>query len=134
MILYLTTLDIIISTGGTVDKYIGDAIMAFWNAPEAVDNHPIVACQTALDYMNQLENLHKRWAVAGLPKLNCRIGISTGKCLVGNMGSSVQMSYTALGDNVNIASRLEALNKTYGTRIMITGEVYDIVSDLFLCR
>ncbi|HEY1956516.1 MAG TPA: adenylate/guanylate cyclase domain-containing protein [Polyangiaceae bacterium] len=107
---------IIQSHGGTVDKFIGDAIMAFWNAPGDVPNHAERACRAALACQAKLDAMRR--ADARLAGLNARIGLATGKVLVGNIGATDRMNYTVMGDTVNLASRLEGLNKAYGTPVM----------------
>lgn len=126
--------NIILFSGGTLDKYIGDAIMAFWNAPEAVENHSLRACEVALKCIEELKYLQKEWLKRGLPPLKCRIGLNTGPVLVGNLGSIKRMDYTVIGDTVNLASRLEGLNKYYGTDIMISEDVFNEVKDIMFCR
>ncbi|MDZ4735275.1 MAG: adenylate/guanylate cyclase domain-containing protein [Rhodospirillaceae bacterium] len=103
---------------GTIDKFIGDGIMAFWNAPLPVPDHAIAACRAALACQRRLAELRAS-AVPGAPPLEARIGINTGDVLVGNIGSRDRLNYSAVGDPVNVASRLEALNKLYGTSIML---------------
>src|SRR5262249_19795866 len=92
---------------GTLDKYIGYAVMAFWNAPFEEKKHATRACNAALDMMAHVRGLQKRWATEGKPHLNIGIGLNTGVASVGNMGSSLRYGYTALGDAVNLTSRLE---------------------------
>lgn len=111
--------DIIAEHQGTVDKYIGDAIMAFWNAPGPVPDHARQACLAALKCQEQLKQLRDRWETRGLPRLHARIGISTGELIVGNMGTQNRLNYTVLGDTVNLASRLEGLAKLYGVALVI---------------
>ncbi len=111
--------DIIAAHQGTVDKYIGDAIMAFWNAPRPVPDHARQACLAALKCQEQLERLREQWEAHGLPRLHARIGISTGELIVGNMGTQNRLNYTVLGDTVNLASRLEGLGKLYGVGLVI---------------
>jgi adenylate cyclase len=104
--------------GGTLDKYMGDAIMAFFGAPgEQLDNAE-KACVAALDMVACLAALNERWAERGLPAIDIGIGINSGPMRVGNMGSTQRMDYTVMGDNVNLGSRLEGINKAYGTHIM----------------
>jgi adenylate cyclase len=111
---------------GTVDKYIGDAIMAFWNAPAPVENHAVLACQSALACQEALLWLREDPANTGasrprsLFQANTRMGIHTGEVIVGNMGSPERLNYTAIGDSVNVASRLEGMNKNYKTSIIIS--------------
>lgn len=128
----LTT--IILAQNGTVDKYIGDAIMSFWGAPLPDVEHEIHACRAALLCARELETLNAKWASEGKPPLRTRFGISTGEVSVGNMGSRERMNYTVLGDSVNLASRLEGINKYYGTRIMVGADTYEAVKDSFLFR
>lgn len=117
---YMTAMtEIVFKYDGVLDKYIGDAIMAFWNAPMWQEDHARRACETALDMVSRLQTLQADWARRGLPQLDLGIGINTGRMVVGNMGSRDRLTYTVLGDTVNVASRLEGLNKEYGTRIVI---------------
>jgi adenylate cyclase len=104
---------------GTIDKFIGDAIMAFWNAPGDVADHAVLACEAALACQRKLDQMRKN--DSALADVSARIGISTGDALVGNIGSSSRMNYTVMGDTVNLASRLEALGKVYGTPILVSG-------------
>lgn len=110
----------VLETGGTLDKYIGDAVMAFWGAPLPVENHALVACKAALENQRKLARLREAWTARGWPPVRNRIGLNTGPAIIGNMGSAKRFSYTAIGDNVNLASRLEGANKPYGTGIMIS--------------
>lgn len=125
-------------TSGTIDKFIGDAIMAFWNAPHPVERHAEMACLAALRCQHKIaQDLRPKWALQGLPEglqLNARIGIHTGEVLIGNIGSLERINYTAIGDNVNIASRLEALCKFYHARIIISSTTYEQVKANFVCR
>lgn len=123
MAVYFTALsNIIMKNGGTVDKYIGDAIMAFWNAPADSPDHAEAACRSALAMRRALHELHQahgRDRVSVFQTVT-RLGVHTGEAIVGNMGSSERLNYTAIGDNVNLASRLEGLNKYYGTEIIVS--------------
>jgi adenylate cyclase len=110
--------------GGTVDKYIGDAIMAFWGAPVRNGEHAIFACRAALACQERLRALRGRAAIQSGVELRARIGINTGRVLVGNVGSRDRLNYTAIGDPVNVASRLEPLNKRYGSEILIGEQTY----------
>jgi len=112
--------NIIQSLDGTVDKYIGDSVMAFWNAPEDCKNHELKACQAALACQEKMVLFNEKNKAEGLPYLKMRIGISTGTVFVGNIGSDDRLNYTAVGDTVNLASRLEGTNKTYKTWILIS--------------
>lgn len=119
---------------GTVDKYIGDGIMAFWGAPLPEENHAGLACLAALLCQERLQALNRKWAEAGKITLPTRIGISTGETVVGNVGSSERINYTVMGDNVNLASRLEGVNRLYGTRILVGKATYDQVAEEFRFR
>ncbi len=110
----------VLESGGTLDKYIGDAVMAFWGAPLPMEGHALVACKVALENQKKLARLREEWCAAGWPPVSNRIGLNSGPAIIGNMGSAKRFSYTAIGDNVNLASRLEGANKPYGTGIMIS--------------
>jgi adenylate cyclase len=119
---YLTPMtDIIVSDQrGTLDKYIGDAIMAFWGAPQEQPDHALLACQAALQMMARLQELKVRWHEQGLPEIDIGVGVNTGPMSVGFVGSQDRFyNYTVLGDAVNLASRLEGANKEYGTHVII---------------
>ena len=129
---YLTEMtSIIIKNQGLVDKFMGDAIMAFWGAPLDQPDHAEMACLSSLEMMDKLRELQKKWKKEGIPSFDIGIGLNSGEAIVGNMGSSNRFDYTAMGDNVNLASRLEGLNKTYGTNIIISENTYKIVKDKF---
>ncbi|MBF0244449.1 MAG: hypothetical protein HQL31_04170 [Planctomycetes bacterium] len=115
----------IVESGGTVDKFIGDSIMAFWNAPLDMKDHAVVACRTALLCHRRSEEICRQWREQGGPGFQTRIGINTGDAMVGNMGYEERMSYTAFGDTVNIASRLESLNKYFNTHLIIGSSTYE---------
>jgi adenylate cyclase len=115
---------IVFERRGTLDKYIGDAVMAFWGAPFEEEGHAVLACQTALDMMARIREMQKKWEAEGKPRLDIGIGLNTGVASVGNMGSSLRYGYTALGDSVNLSSRLEGLNKDYGTHILVNESTY----------
>ncbi len=112
----------------------GDAIMAFWGAPKPKENHATMACRAAISCQLQLDDLVSKWQTFGVDSLHTRIGINTGSALVGNFGFRDRLSYTAIGDNVNLASRLELLNKVYGTKILITDETWKLVHNAFEWR
>jgi len=116
----------LIENRGTIDKFIGDAVMAFWGAPHFNEEHPTDVCRAALACMAKMEERRRIWAEQGKPDLNVRIGINTGRVVVGNIGSEDRLDYTVIGDPVNLASRLEGLNKTYGTRIIIGQSTYEL--------
>ncbi|MHB8829780.1 MAG: adenylate/guanylate cyclase domain-containing protein, partial [Syntrophales bacterium] len=119
---------------GTVDKYIGDAVMAIWGAPLSDENHAVGACRAAVRCQQALDGLTRRWQAEGKLPFRTRIGIHTGFTIVGNVGSTERLNYTALGDNVNLASRLEGVNKRYGTRILISQSTYRYVRNQFILR
>ncbi len=110
----------VLASGGTLDKYIGDAIMAFWGAPLPCEGHELVACKVALANQKKLAALKPEFDRLGYPPVRNRIGLNTGPAIIGNMGSPKRFSYTAIGDAVNLASRLEGANKAYGTYILIS--------------
>ncbi|NEO84568.1 MAG: hypothetical protein F6J87_09990 [Spirulina sp. SIO3F2] len=124
----------ILENQGTVDKYIGDAVMAFWGAPVENERHAKLACQAALKNQAVLQSLREDWRLQKLPIFHDRIGIHTGEVIVGNIGSAQRMNYTILGDSVNVAQRLESLNKYYGTRILISQSTLDEVRDDVVVR
>jgi adenylate cyclase len=133
---YLTEMTrIIFRNQGTLDKYIGDAVMALWGAPFDEPDHATRACEAALSMLARLAELQKEWRAQGQPVMDIGVGINTGVASVGNMGSSLRYGYTAMGDSVNLASRLEGLNKEYGTRIIISESTYkELRSDRVLVR
>lgn len=112
--------DIVFETKGTLDKYIGDAIVAFWGAPLEIGNHAEYAVQGAIKMMNALPAINEEFRKLGRPQFNVGVGLNSGECNVGNMGSERIFSYTALGDNMNLGARLEGLCKYYGTQILIS--------------
>ena len=132
---YLTPMtDIILKNGGTVDKYMGDAIMAFWGAPVWQEDHPTRAANTALEMMEKLRELQAEWSGRGIPRIDIGIGLSTGKLTVGNMGSHLRFDYTVMGDSVNLGSRLEGMNKEYGTHIIVPKYTYEDIKHEFILR
>jgi adenylate cyclase len=126
--------NIIINLGGTIDKYMGDAIMALFGAPLFRADHPRLACRAALEMAASLEALNRTWAGEGRPPLKVGVGVNTGPVAVGNMGSDRLFDYTAIGDNVNLASRLEGLNKYYGTSILISDTTAKALGNGFILR
>ena len=129
---YFTVMtDLVFTHRGSLDKYIGDAIMAVYGAPVVESDHPALACRSALDMMRALDELQKKWQAAGLPKIGIGVGINTGQVVVGNMGSATRFNYTVVGDAVNLASRIESLNKNYGTSILISEYTYERVKGEF---
>ncbi|MBW3002655.1 adenylate/guanylate cyclase domain-containing protein [Candidatus Woesearchaeota archaeon] len=116
---YLTAMtDIVMKHEGVVDKYIGDAIMAFWGAPMKQPNHAEMACSTSVDMIKKLGELQKKWAAEKFPEIKIGIGLNTGHAVIGNMGSYERFDYTAMGDTINLGSRLEGLTKVYGVNIL----------------
>jgi adenylate cyclase len=114
----------IFRTEGTVDKYIGDAIMAFWNDPIEQPDHALRACLAAVAAQRRLKAFADQMKARGLPEMTARIGINTGIATVGNMGAQNQVNYTVMGDEVNLASRLEGVNKEFGTKIIASEATY----------
>jgi len=132
---YLTQMtEAVFRQQGTLDKYIGDAIMAIFGAPLPQQDHSARACETALSMIEELRRLQKEWANKNMPVLEIGIGINSGMVMVGNMGSERRFDYTAIGDNVNLASRLEGLTSRYGARIIISESVWEQVKDAFVAR
>jgi adenylate cyclase len=145
---YLSVMaDLVKDYNGTLDKYIGDAVMSFWGAPARQDDHALLACKCALKMMAELETLNEAWKQEGQKTIDIGIGINTGKMTVGFMGSSDRLSYTVIGDAVNLGSRLEGMNKMYYhkdidpaknydhfSRIIISESTYDLVRDVVLAR
>jgi len=132
---YLTPMtEIVFKNRGTLDKYMGDAIMAFFGAPIPYNDHAKFACRCALQSLEKLFELKKFYESKGLPAIDIGIGLNTGEVSVGNMGSVTVRSYTVMGDAVNLASRLEGINKQYGTRIILSEMTYNDVKDSFICR
>ena len=124
--------EVIVANGGTIDKFIGDAVMAFWGAPTAQQDHAVRCCRAALACRKAIE-------AAGIKDdhghpLQVRIGINSGRMLVGNIGSELRLNYTVIGDAVNVASRLESANKHYGTLILIGAETRRLIRDGFITR
>ena len=126
--------DILFQRWGTLDKYIGDAIMAFWGSPYPQADHAERACACALDMQARLQELNRKWESEGRKQLSIGIGINTGVVNVGNMGSDRRLAWTVMGDAVNLASRLEGLNKEYHTGIIINESTWRQVSPRFVCR
>ncbi len=133
---YLEEMSSIINDNeGTVDKYIGDAVMAFWGAPKDCADHAYLSCKSAIENQKRLAMLrYTRWKGEGKPLFEARIGINAGELIVGNMGSHSRMNYTVIGDTVNLASRLEGINKFYGTTIACSESTYALVKDRIATR
>lgn len=126
--------DIILKSGGTLDKYEGDAIIAFWNAPLDQSNHAFLACRSALECQKRLRELRPEFAETYGHEIHARIGINSGPAVVGNMGSETRFDYTAMGDTINLASRLEGACKAYGILTLIGEQTQGQVSDKILTR
>lgn len=126
--------EIILENQGTIDKFIGDAIMAFWNAPLDDPDHVTNACRTVLLCRLRSQQLNDNWSAHGEAQMQTRFGLHTGDTVVGNIGSPDRMNYTALGVSVNLAARLEGLNKRYGTQILVSESVVAATGDRFLFR
>lgn len=119
---------------GTVDKYLGDGVMAFWGAPVSSEQHAIHACQAALNCSKGIQEMNRSWELKGKKPFWSRFGIHTGVTLVGNLGSQSRMNYTVVGDSVNLASRLEGVNKIYGTEIIVSSDTRDGAEREFIFR
>ncbi len=126
--------EVIIKNKGVIDKYIGDAIMAFWGAPVDAKTDEINACRAALQCIAALDEINKGFEKEGVPRINMRIGIHSGDAIVGNLGSDRLFDYTVIGDTVNLASRLESVNKVFGTRIIISEDAQSRTEGIFLSR
>ncbi len=133
---YLTNMtDIILAEGGTIDKYIGDAILAEFGVPIKMENHASAAVRTALLMQKRTDELYQSRQSINLPRIKCRIGVNTGEVTVGNMGSNQVFDYTVIGDPVNLASRLESVNKRYRTQILISEFTFkELPPDIFRAR
>lgn len=125
---------IVLEEEGMLDKYIGDAVMAVFNAPLEIREHPGKACTAALKMISRLDGLNSGWMAQGYPAIDIGIGINTGEAVVGNMGAELRFDYTAIGDTVNLASRLEGMNKLYGTHILVSESTRATVRDEFVFR
>jgi len=126
--------DIVFDADGTLDKYIGDAIMAFWGAPIPQANHAIRATEAALIMLERLDELRVGWLAKGLPSIQIGIGLNSGPMRVGNMGSDRRLSYTVMGDNVNLGARLEGLTKYYGVRLIVSEYTWITLNNKFYGR
>lgn len=124
----------VINNDGTLDKFNGDDVMAFWGAPTITEDHAIKAVSAALSSIKKLEEMHKEWRDQNRPSLSASFGIATGDVIVGNVGSKSRMNYTVIGDSVNLASRLQGLNKFYKTNILIGSITAGECQDKFLLR
>jgi adenylate cyclase len=126
--------DIVYVQKGVLDKYMGDCIMAFWGAPLIQPNHAELCVRTGYDMVKRLHQLQKIWISQGLPKLNIGVGVNTGPMTVGNVGSTMRFDYTVMGDAVNLGSRVEGVNKEYGTNMIVTEFTYEAIKDTWVCR
>ena len=137
---YLTVMSrVIFKNEGTLDKYIGDAIVAFYGAPAHVENHEIKSCYTALQMQDALDDLRKKWQSEGdwpdiVYSMQHRIGLNCGKMVTGNMGSEMRMNYTMMGDTVNLAARLESSAKQYGVYNFVGENIYEKTKQEFVFR
>ncbi len=140
---FTTMTNVVFSSGGLVDKFVGDQIMAVWGAPVERRDHAAGACAAALGMMHEFARLHSQWVAANgqppsgappQPKMHCGVGINSGPMVVGNIGSARRFSYTVIGDNVNVASRLESLNKLYGTEILVGPSTYAAARERYRFR
>jgi len=132
---YLTRMcDIITKYEGTIDKFEGDAIIAFWGAPLDQPDHAYLACKAAIEMQEVMETLRQEYSKVGKPQLHMRIGINTGDIVVGNMGSNYRMDYTIMGDAVNLAARLEGANKIYHTYTMVSHHTNNLIKDRIISR
>ena len=137
---YLTVMSkVIFENEGTLDKYIGDAIVAFYGAPAPVENHEIKSCYTALQMQDALEELRIKWKKEGgwpdiVYSMQHRIGLNCGKMVTGNMGSEMRMNYTMMGDTVNLAARLESSAKQYGVYNFVGENIYEKTKREFVFR
>jgi adenylate cyclase len=138
---YLSAMtDILLEDGGTLDKYEGDAIIAFFGAPMPMEDHAVRSCRVALGMQERLADLREKWASEGdkwppvVHEMRMRIGINTGEIVTGNMGSAVRMNYTMMGDSVNLAARLEEAAKQYGIFTQVSMFTKDWLEDKFVMR
>jgi adenylate cyclase len=126
--------EIVFATNGTLDKYIGDAIMAFWGSPYPQEDHAFRSCSCALQMVKGLATLNEKLQAASRQPIGIGIGLNTGLVNVGNMGSERRLSWTVMGDNVNLASRLEGITKQYHVQLIISEATYRHVASQFVCR
>ena len=132
---YLTEMvDIIFSSNGTLDKFIGDAVMAFWGAPLKSDTHAYDAIKASLEMCQKRTELNEQFKLNGWPEINYGIGVHTGTVILGNIGSIRHLDYTIIGDNVNLASRIEGLTKFYAVSLLITESTYERIHDKIASR
>jgi len=133
--IYLSRMtDILMETKGTLDKYIGDAVMGFWGAPIDLPDHALKACQASVKMIESLKEFNEEQTKRGYKAIDIGIGLNSGIVTVGNVGSEKRKNYTVIGDNVNLASRLEGVNKFYHTNIIISEFTYERVKDKVVAR
>ncbi len=126
--------ELVFKYNGTLDKFIGDAVMAFWGAPIKDDNHAEQSVQCAMNMISQLKKVNRHFSDKDLPEIKIGIGINSGPMIVGNIGSVKRLDYTVIGDNVNLASRIEGLTKSYECSIIISESTKKLLNDDFICR
>jgi adenylate cyclase len=132
---YLTAMtDCLLAEHGTLDRFIGDAILGYFGCPVRDASHPVQACRAALVMQRRMRELNSEWEAAGLPRLRMRMGLNTGRVVAGNMGTDTVFHYTIIGDCVNLASRLESVNKIYGTDMLAGEETRRLAGDEFVWR
>jgi adenylate cyclase len=131
---FATMSETVMSHHGTIDKFIGDAVMAFWNAPDDDPDHAVHACEAVLACVKRNSELNERFHADGWPAYGTRFGLHAGEAVVGNVGSADRMNYTALGATINLAARLEGLNKNYGTTVLVSAAVKERVEGRFSFR
>jgi len=131
---FSTMTEIILDHRGTVDKFIGDSVMAFWGAPLPLADHATLACETALEMQAAMRPLQENWESQGFPRISIGIGLHTGPVVAGNVGSKKRFNYTIMGDAVNLAARLEHANRFYGTEIIMSEATCRRLGDTFLVR
>jgi len=132
---YLSAMsNIILERGGTIDKYEGDAVIAFFGAPIPMEDHAYQCTMAALEQQWALKDLREKWRAEGLPEVNIRIGLNSGPMVVGNMGAESRMNYTMMGDHVNLAARLEGVGKQYKVPILVSGDTRRMIADRIFCR
>ena len=125
-------IDVVFENRGTLDKIIGDAIMAFWGAPGREEQKEVMAVKTALEMIERLCRLNETLIADGYNPLKIGVGINTGNMIVGNIGSEKRLDYTAIGDNVNLGSRIEGLTKYYKVPVLVSGSTYEKTKDKFV--
>ncbi|MBU1631254.1 MAG: adenylate/guanylate cyclase domain-containing protein, partial [Candidatus Omnitrophica bacterium] len=132
---YLTPMsDIVFKYEGTLDKYIGDAVLAFYGAPLPQEDHPLRVVLSALDMISALKELRKKLKEENKPSIDVGIGINTGEVSVGNMGSKMRLDYTIMGDNVNLTQRIEELTRIYKNNILLSEYTYQKIKENIVCR